>query len=368
MKNVLIFKIFKLRGLWEARERPSCIYGRTAFVTSLLVSEVPYSLVCATAYFTLWYFLVGLPMRASTMFFGTLRCCPIAVLRLPLTPALPPAFLLVQIFFLFQVIHSGSLARRASLTSSVSVHLGIVDRRPVAGDRHDREPTAVLPRIDGSVQRISHVSPSVSLAYNQLTPFSFSVSRPYDQMPSYWRWLYHISPFQHYIRSMLGALLHNATVQCGALELVSFDTPAGLTSVHFSLSSFSVMLNLALYLLLTTFSCVKYAAEYLSSHAGYLVNPLSTSTCEFCKASTGDDYLATLNISFDDRWRSLGVLAGYTLSNVVLAYVLFFFPPRLPAPTRWRGRTEVRAELIADEEYEREVAEILAEGTRGPFA
>lgn len=55
--NAIIFKVHALRGLWEARERPSRIYGRTAFVTSLLVSEVPYSVVCGAAYFVLWYFL-----------------------------------------------------------------------------------------------------------------------------------------------------------------------------------------------------------------------------------------------------------------------------------------------------------------------
>lgn len=55
--NAIIFKVHSLRGLWEARERPSRIYGRTAFVTSLIVSEIPYSILCAATYFVLWYFL-----------------------------------------------------------------------------------------------------------------------------------------------------------------------------------------------------------------------------------------------------------------------------------------------------------------------
>lgn len=67
--NVIIFKIFRLRGLWDARERPSKIYGRTAFVTSLLVSEIPYSLVCATTYWLLWYFLTGFPIQAGPVLF-----------------------------------------------------------------------------------------------------------------------------------------------------------------------------------------------------------------------------------------------------------------------------------------------------------
>lgn len=55
--NLIIFKMFKLRGLWEARERPNRIYGPTAFVTSLLISELPYTFISATIYFVFWYFL-----------------------------------------------------------------------------------------------------------------------------------------------------------------------------------------------------------------------------------------------------------------------------------------------------------------------
>lgn len=52
-----IFKMFLLRHLWEARENPSKIYGRTAFVTSLILSEIPYSIACGSIFFVLWYFL-----------------------------------------------------------------------------------------------------------------------------------------------------------------------------------------------------------------------------------------------------------------------------------------------------------------------
>lgn len=115
-------------------------------------------------------------------------------------------------------------------------------------------------------------------------------------------------------------------------------------------------------------------STYLSGHTGFLTNPTATDLCHFCRASTGDDYLETLNISFDDRWRSLGVLVGYTVSNVVIAYLLVFFPPRLPAwiknnaaLNRKKGG-KLSAEEVASKEYERELQEILLEGPgRGPL-
>ncbi|GAA5951529.1 hypothetical protein JCM21900_001592 [Sporobolomyces salmonicolor] len=271
--NAIIFKVHALRGLWEARERPSRIYGRTAFVTSLLVSEIPYSVLCATTYFVLWYFLVGLPPKASTVAFS---------------------FALVQIFYFFQ-------STWALWVVALSPSLGVIGN--------------LLPFFLVSME-----------AFN-------GSLMPYAQMPGYYRWLYHVSPFQHYIRSMLGVILHGVPVQCADFEVVSFLSPPDLT-------------------------CGNYTADYLASHSGYLLNPSSSSTCHFCPLSTGDDFLRALNISFSDRWRSLFVLLGYTCTNLVLAYVLVFYPPRIPGwLPGWKGKGGRRgAEDVAEEEWAREQA------------
>lgn len=53
----------------------------------------------------------------------------------------------------------------------------------------------------------------------------------YHQMPVYYRWLYWVSPFQHYVRAMLGALLHGQPVECADFEVVSFRPPPDSTCV-----------------------------------------------------------------------------------------------------------------------------------------
>ena len=68
------------------------------------------------------------------------------------------------------------------------------------------------------------------------------------------------------------------------------------------------------------------------------------------------------------------MLVGYTASNVLIAYLLVFFPPRLPAfikdnvgLARKKGG-KLTAEEVASKEYERELQEILLEGPgRGPL-
>jgi ATP-binding cassette subfamily G (WHITE) protein 2 (SNQ2) len=170
---------------------------------------------------------------------------------------------------------------------------------------------------------------------------------PYAQMPYGYRWLYWVSPFQHYVRSMLGELLHNLPIECADFEVVSFATPPNST-------------------------CGSYAQEFLSTHVGYLLDPSSTTICRFCPMSTGDDFLKSLNISHNDRWQSLSILALYSISNIVIAYLLVFFPPRVPAwvSAVWsrvvggggeaKGAEEVAQEVwIRELRHDQEVGELI---------
>ncbi|KAL8286284.1 hypothetical protein RQP46_004772 [Phenoliferia psychrophenolica] len=213
--NLGIFKMVKMRALWHARERPSKVYGRTAFVTSLLLSEMPYSIACATLFFCIWYFLVGLPLVASTIGYS---------------------FVMIQLFFQFQATWA---------------------------------------------MWITALAPSLGAIAN-LLPF-FLVS--------------------------------------------------------------------------------------MEAFNGYLVDPASRALCEFCKVSTGDDFLKELNISFNDRWMGMGVFAAYTFTNFVLVYLFSYFPPRLPS---WQSsRSRMRVEQVAAEAMAKESAEAgevrLADGALDAF-
>ncbi len=280
--NVTIFKAHQLRALWTAREKPCRIYGKFAFATSLVVSELPYSIACATTYFLIWWYLVGLPTDGPTVGY---------------------AFALLQLFWVFQSTWA----------------LWIV-------------------ALSDSLGTIANLLPFFLVS---MEAFNGSLM-PYRQMPVYWRWLYWVSPFRHYLAGMLGVILHNQPVECDPIELVSFLAPEGQT-------------------------CGAYAADYLATHAGYLVDAAASGACEFCKAATGDDFLATLNISFGERWRAFGLLAGYTASNVGLVYLLVFCPPRMPAWVARRlggkgrhGTAEAAAQAHVDHHLE---AERLVEGS-----
>lgn len=65
------------RDIYETREKKSKTYHWAPFVTGLIVSELPYLIICALLYFVCWYFTVGLPTDAKyagSTFFVVVGC------------------------------------------------------------------------------------------------------------------------------------------------------------------------------------------------------------------------------------------------------------------------------------------------------
>ena len=60
------------RDIFETREKKSKMYHWAPFVTGLIVSEIPYLVICAVFYFICWYYTAGLPAesnKAGAVFF-----------------------------------------------------------------------------------------------------------------------------------------------------------------------------------------------------------------------------------------------------------------------------------------------------------
>ncbi|KAL6709778.1 ATP-binding cassette transporter snq2 [Coniothyrium glycines] len=151
-------------------------------------------------------------------------------------------------------------------------------------------------------QWICAFAPSFTVIANVL-PFFFvmfalfnGVVRPYSAMPVFWRyWMYYLNPSTYWIGGVLAATLHNTPVRCSMSETAIFNTPAGQ-------------------------SCGAYAADFLMTAPGYLLNPEDSSNCQYCPYSTGDDYLATLNVKASEKWRDFGIFLAFCVSNWALVY------------------------------------------------
>jgi ABC-type multidrug transport system ATPase subunit len=155
-------------------------------------------------------------------------------------------------------------------------------------------------------QWICAFAPSFTVISNVL-PFFFvmfglfnGVVRPYASLPVFWRyWMYYANPSTYWIGGMLAATLDGAPVECSSEETAKFDAPPGQT-------------------------CQEYAGAFAKTAGGYLLNPDATSACEFCPISSGNDYLASLNIKASDKWRDFGIFLAFCVSNWMLVYFFIY--------------------------------------------
>lgn len=142
---------------------------------------------------------------------------------------------------------------------------------------------------------------------SQVLPFFFvtfslinGVIRPYAQLPVFWRYfVYYLNPSTYWIGGVLAATLSGIPVECTTEETGRFDPPPGQT-------------------------CGSYAGSFAQAAGGYLVDASATSDCQYCQYRSGDQYLASLNISPSDKWPYFGIFFAFCISNWALVYFFIY--------------------------------------------
>ncbi|TLD28912.1 hypothetical protein PspLS_03876 [Pyricularia sp. CBS 133598] len=151
-------------------------------------------------------------------------------------------------------------------------------------------------------QALSAITPSTFIS-SQLDPFlmiTFSlfcgVTIPFPQMPEGYKWLYQLDPFTRLIGGMVTTGLHELDVKCTSIELNKF-TPANGT-------------------------CEEYMRPFFNAGGnGYIVDPSSTTQCDYCAYNSGDQFYTPLGMTFDNRWRDLGIFIAFCASNIIIIFV-----------------------------------------------
>ncbi|KAF6827841.1 ABC multidrug transporter [Colletotrichum plurivorum] len=158
------------RDIFETREKKSKMYSWISFVTGLIVSEVPYLIICAVLYYVCWYYTVGFPKdsdRAGATFF---------------------------VMLMYEFVYTG-------IGQFIAAYA----------------PNAVF---------ASLVNP---LLIGVLVSFC-GVLVPYDQLQSFWKyWMYWLNPFNYLMGSMLVFDIWGTPVNCKSHEFALFDPPNGTT-------------------------------------------------------------------------------------------------------------------------------------------
>ena len=166
------------RDIYETREKKSKMYSWVAFVTALIVSELPYLCLCAVFYFACWYYTVGFSHdsdKAGAMFF---------------------------VMLMYEFVYTG-------IGQFIAAYA----------------PNAVFAALTNP------------LVIGTLVSFC-GVLVPYAQIQPFWRyWMYYLNPFNYLMGSMLVFGVFDTDINCKEREFAMFDPPNG-TSCGEYLSDF----------------------------------------------------------------------------------------------------------------------------------
>ncbi len=120
-----------------------------------------------------------------------------------------------------------------------------------------------------------------------------------DKLPGFWK-LYRVSPFTYIVNGFLSNDLANSREQSSPTEFVRFIPPS-------------------------SDNCAQYIESYIiKAGAGYLADPLATENCEFCAISSTNDFLRVVGVSYDRRWRNVGIFIAFILFDIIGATFLYW--------------------------------------------
>ncbi|KAL2818268.1 ABC-2 type transporter-domain-containing protein [Aspergillus granulosus] len=125
------------------------------------------------------------------------------------------------------------------------------------------------------------------------------VMQPPNALPGFWIFMYRVSPLTYLIAGLTATGLHARGIECSTEEMNVFNPPSGQT-------------------------CGEYMASYLQFAPGTLINPSATQGCEYCSLNNADQYLASSNIYYSERWRNWGIGWAYIGFNILGTVLLYY--------------------------------------------
>ncbi|KAF9890970.1 hypothetical protein FE257_005227 [Aspergillus nanangensis] len=138
----------------------------------------------------------------------------------------------------------------------------------------------------------------VTLLFSMALTFNGVMQTP-EALPGFWIFMYRLSPFTYWVGGVAATQMHGREIRCSDVEMSVFNPPSGM-------------------------NCGDYMQQYMSVAPGYLENPNATDSCNYCSISTADQYLGSVHMEWDQRWRNFGIFWAYIVFDIAAAVALYY--------------------------------------------
>ncbi|PVI00139.1 hypothetical protein DM02DRAFT_709144 [Periconia macrospinosa] len=118
-------------------------------------------------------------------------------------------------------------------------------------------------------------------------------------LPRFWIFMYRVNPFTYVVSGLMSATMGMAPAHCAENEFLTLEAPNGM-------------------------SCGEYLRAYIEMAGGYLRDSQAYGQCHFCPLDNTDQFLRSVNVEWETRWRDLGLIWVYVAVNVFGAIFLYW--------------------------------------------
>lgn len=281
------------RDLYEVRERLSKTSSWKMFILSNILVEIPWNRLMAVLVFIGWYYPIGL--RQNAVEAGQVAERGALMFLFILT------FMIFAGTFTNMVIAGIETAETAGNITNLIFSLSLIFCGYVMS-------SPLPPLLPATSTFPPKIQAPFRRAYTDITPPSV-LTTP-TALPSFWIFLYRVSPFTYLVSGMLPVGLANAPISCSTEKLLHFSPPS-LTN------------------------CSTYLSPYIKEFGGYLIPDSMnwTTECVFCSGSETNIFLEGVSAEYGDRWRKFGNFLIYATFNVAAAVGLYWLA-RVPKGKR----------------------------------
>ncbi|KAF1948956.1 hypothetical protein CC80DRAFT_529725 [Byssothecium circinans] len=119
------------------------------------------------------------------------------------------------------------------------------------------------------------------------------------ELTKFWTFMYWVSPLTYILRAMIAVGIGEQVVNCSSAEIISIPSRPGT-------------------------SCGDYLNRFIAIAGGRAENPLSSETCMYCPLRNTHDFLTVFSMSYQARWRDLGIALLYVSFNAGAAFGVYW--------------------------------------------